>query len=84
MGIRPHDIRLMNSENADAHASVETVNSLGREEVIQASLIGKTDNGFLTIVRPAECPVERRQPLGLAFAPEKIHIFDPLSERRLN
>ena len=84
MGIRPHDIRLMNSENADAHASVETVNSLGREEVIQASLLGKTDNGFLTIVRPAECPVERRQPLGLVFAPEKIHIFDPLSERRLN
>jgi multiple sugar transport system ATP-binding protein len=84
MGIRPHDIRLVDFENADAHAMVATVNSLGREEVIRASLIGKTDDGFITIVQPGDFPVERRQPLGLAFDPEKIHIFDPVSERRLN
>jgi multiple sugar transport system ATP-binding protein len=84
VGIRPHDIRLVDSENADALALVETVNSLGREEAIRASLIGKTDDGFVTIVRPDDFPVERRQLLGLVFAPEKIHIFDPVSQRRLN
>jgi ABC-type sugar transport system ATPase subunit len=84
MGIRPHDIRLVNSENADAQAVVETVNGLGREEVIEASLIGKTDGGFITIVRRAEFPIERGRLVGLAFAPEKIHMFDPISDRRLN
>jgi ABC-type sugar transport system ATPase subunit len=84
MGIRPHDIRLADSENADAHALIEAVNPLGRELAIQTSLIGKTDSGLITVVLPADFPVERHQPISLAFAREKIHIFDPVSERRLN
>jgi multiple sugar transport system ATP-binding protein len=84
MGIRPHDIRLADSENADAHALIEAVNPLGRELVIQASLNGNTDVGLITIVLPGDFPVERRQPINLAFAREKIHICDPVSERRLN
>jgi multiple sugar transport system ATP-binding protein len=84
VGIRPHDIRLADSENADAHALIEAVNPLGRELAIQTSLIGKTDSGLITVVLPADFPVERHQPISLAFAREKIHMFDPMSERRLN
>jgi multiple sugar transport system ATP-binding protein len=84
MGIRPHDIRLADSEKADAHALVEAVNPLGRELAIQASFVGKTDGGLISIVLPGDFPVERNQPVHLAFAREKIHIFDPVSERRLN
>jgi ABC-type sugar transport system ATPase subunit len=84
VGIRPYDIRLVDSEKADAHALVEAVNPLGRELGIQASLVGKTDGGMISIVLPSDFPVERNQPISLAFAREKIHIFDPVNERRLN
>lgn len=83
VGIRPHDICLVDSENADAHALVEAVNPLGREVMIQASFVGKTD-GLISIVLPGDFPVERNLPISLAFAREKIHFFDPVSERRLN
>jgi multiple sugar transport system ATP-binding protein len=84
MGIRPHDIRLVDSEKADAHALVEAVNPLEREVAIQASLIGKTDGGLISIVLPSDFPVERHQQIHLAFARENIHIFDPVNEGRLN
>jgi multiple sugar transport system ATP-binding protein len=84
MGIRPHDIRLADSENADAHALVEAVNPLGREVAVQASLVGKTDGGMVSILLPGDFSAERHQPISLAFARENIHIFDPVNERRLN
>jgi multiple sugar transport system ATP-binding protein len=84
VGIRPHDIRLVDSENADAHARIEAVNPLGREIAIQASLMSETNGGLISIVLPSDFPVERHQQIHLAFTRENIHIFDLINERRLN
>ncbi len=84
VGIRPHEIRLTESGNADSQAIINAVTFLGSEVVIQASILGHNEVLPFTIVLPGNCKMSIDQQIGLCFARENLHLFDPITERRLN
>jgi multiple sugar transport system ATP-binding protein len=84
VGIRPHEIRLMESGDGDAKAVINGITPLGSEVVIRASLVGPDDGPSINIVLPADCKLKNNQQVGLCFPRERLHLFDPVSECRLN
>ncbi len=84
LGIRPHDVQLADTGAADAKAWIEAINPLGSTMVVRGTLIGKSNGGPITIVLQGEYKLEIKQQVGICFPRERLHLFDPVSEHRLN
>ncbi|HEY0968653.1 MAG TPA: sn-glycerol-3-phosphate ABC transporter ATP-binding protein UgpC [Opitutaceae bacterium] len=80
LGIRPEDVQLVApGANAHAEATVDVVEPMGAETYLTL----KTGNGSLIArVHPGE-PATRGQAVRVAFAPDKLHLFDRATERAI-
>jgi multiple sugar transport system ATP-binding protein len=84
VGIRPHDLTLVNSGEADVVARVEGIQPLGNEIQVLLLLPGKASEANLTIVLPPETKVSMGDQVGVRFRRDRLHLFDACSGVRLN
>ena len=82
IGFRPEHIELANGQDSDAvrfPARVDVVEYLGNEELIHA----QTEGNEIVALLPSDKKVAAGQNVDFAVPMEKLHIFDPESERTL-
>ncbi len=81
VGIRPEHLSLADGAAPDATLSgrVELVERLGSELIVYLDAAGTP----LTARLPADAPVARGDSLTLAVARDRLHLFDPQTERAL-
>jgi multiple sugar transport system ATP-binding protein len=82
IGFRPEHIEIANGQGGDAvrfPASVDVVEYLGNEELIHAQAEGNE----IVAMLPSEARVKVGDRVDLAVPMEKLHIFDPESEKTL-
>ncbi|MGQ0834306.1 MAG: ABC transporter ATP-binding protein [Gammaproteobacteria bacterium] len=84
VGLRPEDLQIAAAHPAATTpaftATVDAVEPVGSEAFVHARL-GGTD--LIARVQPARLP-HPGAAVTLVYAPEKLHLFDPASEERLN
>ena len=78
MGIRPEDVRVV-SEGGDIQAEVYVVEPLGREDLVTF----KFDQEKIRVLVPAPFRGQVGQVMRLELNKEKIHLFDPETQRSL-
>jgi len=84
LGIRPHDIQIVEPGAGDENAYVELVESRGNEQLVYLCLRGNNQGPAIRIVAPPETTVEPEQMVGIRFDREKLHWFDAESGERLS
>ncbi|MGH2499823.1 MAG: ABC transporter ATP-binding protein [Candidatus Limnocylindria bacterium] len=79
LGIRPEHLAIVAPGEGQAGGEVYVVEPMGREQIVDVQ-VGERR---LRVVTPPgfAAPVGSR--VGLRFAPERVHLFDPTSEERL-
>ena len=84
LGIRPHDIALVARESggADASGQVQTVEPLGSVTIVHVVLNG-ADAAVVRVVVPGDTRVAIDETVGLRFRPDRLHVFDGRTGRRL-
>jgi ABC-type sugar transport system ATPase subunit len=80
LGVRPHDAELVAAGAGDLDARVELVEALGRELLVQIS----AEAGELRVLAPAEAAVKSGDAVGVRLRRDRLHLFDPATERRLD
>jgi multiple sugar transport system ATP-binding protein len=81
LGVRPEDVRLRReAEEGSAPGDVFVVEDLGNERLVTLDLGGR----FVVARVPADYPAEMGDRLWFGFDPERAHLFDPVSQRRLD
>jgi multiple sugar transport system ATP-binding protein len=81
LGVRPEDVRLRReAEEGAAPGDVFVVEDLGNERLVTLDLGGR----FVVARVPADYPAEMGDRLWFGFDPERAHLFDPVSQRRLD
>jgi ABC-type sugar transport system ATPase subunit len=80
LGIRPHDVSLVEPGAGDALGRVEVVQSLGSGRLVWALLEGAAR---VCVVDAGEAPLASGAAVGLRFARERFHLFDPQSGARI-
>jgi len=95
VGVRPQDVRLANSAEADLTARVDVIQPLGSEAVIHLELSGEPGGvspgepggvsaGRVVAVLSAEAPLRAGDQIAVHFPRERLHLFDATDEHRLN
>ena len=84
LGIRPHDIELVAPEQGDARARVDVVEPLGSEVLVHLELPSKAEAPFVRAILSPEREINEGDEVGLHFPPERVHLFDATSGKRLN
>jgi len=79
LGIRPEHLTIGPTEPANARGDVYMVEPMGREQVVDVRI---GDHSLQAIV-PAAQSLRVGEPVGLAFDPTKLHLFDPAAGQRL-
>lgn len=85
IGIRPEDIRLVESGGGDLDARVDVVEPLGREDLLHLVTKGERSQqqeGLRILSDPA-AGIAVGSSVGLRLNRKKIHLFDPESESRI-
>ena len=77
MGIRPEDVTIV--PEGDVRAEVYVIEPLGREDLVTFHLDGKE----VRVLTPAPFEGEVGEVMGLSIYKEKIHLFDPETEKSL-
>jgi multiple sugar transport system ATP-binding protein len=80
VGIRPEHIAISDDPDAPIVARVELIEPMGVMTLVHAGFAG-ADLKILALGRPQ---LALGQPVRLQLAPEKLHVFDAASERRLD
>jgi len=81
LGVRPEDVALSHEASLDAlPGEVFVVEDLGNERLVTIDLGGQ----FAVARTVADAPAEMGDRVWLGFAPERAHLFDPVSERRID
>lgn len=81
LGIRPEHFSLAHKKNGVVQIQVDHVETLGADTLVHGRLY---DESALVTVRLADTRhFEKHQPLDLTVPPEKFHLFDPESGKRL-
>ena len=83
LGVRPHDIRLVDPPQGDATGRVDVIEPLGTELLVHLLLAGRAGETPATIVAPAETPMARNDHVGLRFERGHLHLFDTANGTRL-
>ncbi|QBY00652.1 sn-glycerol-3-phosphate ABC transporter ATP-binding protein UgpC [Rhodophyticola sp. CCM32] len=71
LGVRPNDLRP--SDRGAIHTDVRSVEQLGSDSYLYGQL---TNGTRLTVHNPGQTRVAAGDRVGLAFAPEAVHLFD--------
>jgi ABC-type sugar transport system ATPase subunit len=82
VGVRPHDLSLVDSARADLRLRATVVETLGPELTVHGTLVDEASFGASFVaVLPADHPVKRGDVLDLAVT--RLHLFDADTERSL-
>ena len=82
VGIRPEHFTLAKSGNGLLQIQVNHVETLGADTLVHGRMAGEAD---IVTVRLADIRhFEKRQPIELRLAPEKIHLFDVGTQKRIH
>jgi multiple sugar transport system ATP-binding protein len=84
VGVRPHDLILVDPGEADAVARVDVVQPLGSEMLATLHLTEMTGQMPVTMRLPADAKVRVDDQLGVRFRRECLHLFDAGSGVRMN
>ena len=84
LGVRPQDVEVASSLEADVTARVDIIESRGNDLIIYLELIAGNGEHTLTIVAPPEGDVAIEDRLSLRFRRDRLHFFDPDSGTRLH
>lgn len=80
LGVRPEEVMIgREPETGSVTGEVFVVEDLGNERLITLDLGGQ----FVVARVPADFPAEMGERLWFGFDPERTHLFDPISQRRL-
>ena len=80
LGVRPEEVLIGRELGpGSVPGEVFVVEDLGNERLITLDLGGQ----FVVARVPADYPAEMGERLWFGFDPERAHLFDPISERRL-
>jgi multiple sugar transport system ATP-binding protein len=81
LGVRPEEVMIGREPGTrSVPGEVFVVEDLGNERLITLDLGGQ----FVVARVPADYPAEMGERLWFGFDPERAHLFDPASERRLD
>lgn len=84
LGVRPQDLEVVSSPEADVTARVDIIESRGNDRVIHLEPIAENDGHTLTIVTSSEEEVAVNDWIGLRFRRDRLHFFDLDSGARLH
>jgi multiple sugar transport system ATP-binding protein len=80
LGVRPEEVIIRRQqETGSVPGEVFVVEDLGNERLVTLDLGGQ----FVVARMAADFPAEMGERLWFGFDPERAHLFDPISERRL-
>jgi multiple sugar transport system ATP-binding protein len=80
LGIRPHDLSIVEPGRGAMNARIEVAQSVGSTRIVWALL---EDGGRVCAVASGECPFASGDAIGLSFPAERLHLFDRASGRRI-
>ena len=81
LGVRPEEVQLRREHGPGAvPGDVFVVEDLGNERLVTLDLSGQ----FVVARAPADYPAEMGDRLWFGFDPNRAHLFDPVSQRRID
>jgi multiple sugar transport system ATP-binding protein len=80
IGVRPHDVTIAESGQADAAGTIEVFEMLGAQAVLHLAVDGRDE--LMRVVVPAGRPLRPGVRVGLSWALDRTHVFDASSGRR--
>ena len=84
LGVRPHDIRIVGSDEGDVPARIDVVEPMGADTLVHVKL-GVADGGAeARIVSPAEVLPAEGDTVGLHLRRDRLHLFAADDGARLN
>ena len=84
LGIRPHDLTIVNQGAGDVNAWVDVVESRGSEFLVYLRLGVKGDGAELRVVAPPEPAIEEEQVVGVRLDRARLHWFENETGRRVS
>ncbi len=81
LGIRPEHFSLGEKEDAVIRMTVDHVETLGADTLVHGRL--NAEESLVTIRLPDIRRFEKHRPLDLSVPPEKIHLFDVDTQKRI-
>ncbi|HET8622021.1 MAG TPA: ABC transporter ATP-binding protein [Gemmatimonadales bacterium] len=76
VGVRPHDLRIVDPGAGDLSARVDVVEPLGSELLVYLELEGVADGALLRVSAPPEPPIEEGGRVGVAVDRARLLWFD--------
>ena len=83
VGIRPEHLDPASRESASLELAVDVVEALGADSLVHGQLAGGREAPAMTVRVEGAMRVAAGDTLHLALAPERVHLFDSASGRRL-
>ena len=85
VGIRPEDLEVTPENQADLVAQVELIEPLGRELLVHVNVHrgDQSTSARLRVLTAPETPVNAGASVGLRLKRQRVHFFDPETEKRL-
>ena len=81
LGVRPEEVSLFRQPQTNSiPAEVFVVEDLGNERLVTLDIGGQ----YVVARMPADYPAEMGERRWFGFDPERAHLFDPVSERRID
>jgi ABC-type sugar transport system ATPase subunit len=84
LGVRPHDLAVVQPGGGDIDAWVDVVEPRGNELLVYLRLGVKGDGAELRIIAPPELAIEEERVVGVRFDRARLHWFEGESGRRLS
>jgi len=84
LGVRPHDIELVEPAKVDVSALVNQLQPLGSELLLYVKLPKNPEDNSVTLVASSETKVSVGDSVGLRFRRDRLHLFDGKNGSRLN
>jgi ABC-type sugar transport system ATPase subunit len=79
VGVRPEHLAILPAGQGNATAEVYVVEPMGREQIVDVQVGARR----LRAIAPPGFAARIGDRVGLGFAPERIHLFDPASGERI-
>ena len=76
VGVRPHDLKIVDPGAGDLSARVDVVEPLGSELLVYLELEGVADGALLRVSAPPDPPIEEGRPVGVAVDRARLLWFD--------
>lgn len=84
LGVRPHDVEVVDPGSGDARARVDVVEPLGSEILMHLDLEGREGAEEFRAAVPPEAAAHVDQRVGLRFRRDRLHLFDRETGTRIS